>query len=669
MKKVWDWRSFLVLCLSLIVFGGCASDDDKKTTSTPPTFVVKDTAGNAVAEATVYAIPAADVAELGTVALESSGGIYTDAALAADEPLEDLINGKYIPASGGVTTYQSAVTNADGKAEIKTLAGDTAKYFIYVKPADTDTEHLPGGSICRTSVTGDSLNKKKTAITVSTTPSATATFVGSSKCIVCHDTYKTEKSTMHKLGIRVPGTDSALQDLASFPYKDEYDAGFAKFTAGTSTSGGTTVYFSDYDSTRKFDKFKTSETAPTSGTIWATLRLYKDSSSGKYMMQLKNVIDSADTNSPLNLEVSMNYGGGLYKQRYLTKLTGKESLYVLPLQFNVKGSDSSSDRVRKVWRDYHMDWWVTVNTAKTSMTLKSAPAASNSFDIQCATCHYTGYTVTKTAAGEYVATGVADENGEIHPVTSVKQEMNIGCETCHGPGSDHVAAEGKGKAIITPSNLTPERAVTLCVQCHTRPQGNDSFAIKKDSPLNAQDKMMRAGISRTQFLAENTSRHDATDTDYWSDKTHSKSHHQQATDFLKSKKYRNGDKLLTCASCHDPHAAGSDRHQLSGTSDKSLCQSCHTAVTDVVAHSTEKLGASMGTNVTCGQCHNTKTAGSGAGLNATTPFVGDTGTKYFEGDITSHLFDVPRKTVATKDNTMPVPYTNTCGSCHFKSSL
>ncbi|MGK5092082.1 cytochrome c3 family protein [Deltaproteobacteria bacterium TL4] len=642
-----------------------ANGKDAVAISKSPKFVVRDTAtisvgGTPLEGATVYAIPAADVINLGKVALASSDGNYTADALAADEPLEDLVNTKG-------STYMSAVTDVNGKVEITALAGKTEKYFIYVKPAD-ETKHLPGGSICRESVTGDTLTNQETAITISTTPSTAATFVGSSKCIACHDTYSTETSTMHKLGIRIPGVDSGLQDLASFRYKDEYDKAFTtKFTAGDITSGGTTIYYSDYDSARKFDKFKTSETEPTSGTLWGTLRLYKDSTSGKYMMQVTNKINASDTKSPLNLEVVMNYGGGLYKQRYLTKLDGKKSMYILPVQFNVNGDDTSSDRVRKVWRDYHLDWWITVNDAKDSMTLKTAPAASKSFDAQCASCHYNGYSLTESD-GEYVATGVLDNEGEVHPVTGIKQEMNIGCETCHGPGSEHISAGGKGEFIVSPSNLTPERAVTLCVQCHTRPQGNPGIsAIKGDSPLNQNNQMMRAGISRAAFLAGNTSRHDAATSDYWGDGTHSKSHHQQATDFLKSVKYRNGDKLLTCASCHDPHAAGTDRHQLSGTSDGSLCQTCHAEKAEVMNHS---LSLFMGNNVTCVDCHNTKTANSGAGLNATSSFVGDSGTKYFRGDITSHLFDVPRKATASSTNTMPVPYISGCaGACHSGSNL
>lgn len=648
---------------------GCGDDNnDGPDSSGPPSFTVKDTAGAAVAGATVYAIPAADVAEMGTVPLVVSAGNYTTSSLAADEPLEDLINGNYIPASGGVAVYRKAVTDAGGKvslAGLPTGAADT--FFIYVKPDAADTGHLPGGSLCRNAVSGSSLSDRTTNITVSTTPSASATFVGTSVCLACHSDYEAEKQTLHKLGIMAPGSPSGLQDLAKFGPSEgvhNFGAGMAKFTAGDSTSGGTTIWFYDYDGTRKFDKFKTLESAPT-GTVYATVRTYKDTGDNKYKMQFKNIINPADPNATMTFDVVLTYGGGLYKQRYMTRVPGYEAIYMLPLQFNPAGSDSSTDRVRKVWRDYHLDWWWNAGTS----TFRTVPAAANSFDFQCAPCHYNGYSVTQNVGGEYVATAAADYFGEMHP-SGAQMELNIGCEACHGPGSEHVAANGNGASIVSPSNITPEREAMLCGQCHSRPQGNDSFNIRKDSPLNQQNKMMVAGTSRADFLAANTTRHDASDAagDYWADKKHSKSHHQQYTDMIQSSKYRNGSMLMTCTSCHDPHKPGSDRHQLTGAGDNSLCASCHTSV-NAVSHMTVKTGYSMGTGAECMSCHNPKTSSSGAGLSATNPFVGASNTRYFKGDISSHLFDVPMRSAISTTNTMPIPFTDRCGICHSGSGL
>src|ERR1700734_2074025 len=42
-----------------------------------------------------------------------------------------------------------------------------------------------------------------------------------------------------------------------------------------------------------------------------------------------------------------------------------------------------------------------------------------------------------------------------------------GCEGCHGPGGDHVAARG-GKATIGAfSNFSPQQALDTCLSCHS----------------------------------------------------------------------------------------------------------------------------------------------------------------------------------------------------------
>lgn len=619
-----------------------------------PTFSVKDTSGAAVQYAKVYAIPAADVDELASVPLTlQSTGNYTATALTVDEPLEDLINGNYTPASGGVASYQYGVTDGEGTTAIPGIASSTDTYFIYVQPASGDADHLPGGNASRTAVSGTSLDDQVTNIAVSTKPSAGATFVGSSSCLGCHSDKSDVKKTAHKNGFMAPNDPSGLQDLSEFDGDDGvFDATAALNNKFTET--GTTVYFYDYDGTRKFDKFKTSETDPGAGhTVSATVEVFKDAADGKYKMTFTNVQNPADPNSPFTEVLDLTYGGGVYKQRYMT--AQGNSIHVLPLQYNSRGNESAPERTRKVWRDYHLDWWL--NSAGTaSQTFKAQPANNNAVDIQCASCHFNGYNVSKDGAGVITATGVADANGEENPVSHQHQELNIGCETCHGPGSEHVAAGGNGENIVTPQNTTPERESVICSQCHSRPQGNDSLGIKKDGPLNSANKTMVAGTSRADFLANYTTRHDAASGDLWADGLHSKSHHQQYTDFIQTAMYRNGTQLETCSSCHDNHAPGTDRHQLSGASDDSLCLTCHSGVNSS-DHQIDKSGYDMG--ATCIECHNVKISSSGAGNNVT-------GT-YPHGDISSHLFDVPNKSqVGTAK--MPVPYTNACGSCHWPLS-
>jgi DmsE family decaheme c-type cytochrome len=45
---------------------------------------------------------------------------------------------------------------------------------------------------------------------------------------------------------------------------------------------------------------------------------------------------------------------------------------------------------------------------------------------------------------------------------------NTGCESCHGPGQDHVAARGGKATIVAFSQLAPEKVVDACLRCHSQ---------------------------------------------------------------------------------------------------------------------------------------------------------------------------------------------------------
>ncbi len=184
--------------------------------------------------------------------------------------------------------------------------------------------------------------------------------------------------------------------------------------------------------------------------------------------------------------------------------------------------------------------------------------------------------------------------------------------------------------------------------------------------------MLVPGISRNEYLTNHTTREDAAQKDFWGDGVHSKAHHQQGTDFIRSKKYINGTRLLTCASCHDPHGTTGIKHQLRmevRDTGNSLCASCHAGVA-IAAHTAKAVGVEHET-ISCVDCHATKTMQTGAGGKG---LQGKEGKDYWMNDITSHLFGVPRKSNKAVKGTepgkaMPIPYTNACGTCHDAENL
>ena len=68
----------------------------------------------------------------------------------------------------------------------------------------------------------------------------------------------------------------------------------------------------------------------------------------------------------------------------------------------------------------------------------------------------------------------------------------------------------------------------------------------------------------------------------------------------------------------------------------------------------------------------TKTMQTGAGFGK--GLTGKDNKNYWMNDITSHIFDVPRKDNAgvkgiEPGKAMPIPYTNKCGMCHKADDL
>ena len=72
--------------------------------------------------------------------------------------------------------------------------------------------------------------------------------------------------------------------------------------------------------------------------------------------------------------------------------------------------------------------------------------------------------------------------------------------------------------------------------------------------------------------------------------------------------------------------------------------------------------------IECADCHTPKTAKSGAGLKQ----ISISGNQFWSGDISSHLFQVPKRAVIsgkvdgtiTGNDVQPIPYTNKCAACH-----
>ena len=283
------------------------------------------------------------------------------------------------------------------------------------------------------------------------------------------------------------------------------------------------------------------------------------------------------------------YGGHGWKQRYHVKIGNNH--YILPIQWNQATSR---------WVAYNLQNWY-----KEDGSLRE-PAMRASFDQDCAGCHNTGLQLKKVDGG-YESSYV---------------ELNTGCERCHGPGSNHVKAPKTKGSIINPKGLPYERSLEVCGQCHSRgvsqPSGTFGF------PWNDKDnKPYIPGEVLANYYQFKPGMWPAAES---TTLAHSRSHHQQWHDLLKSKHFAN---KVTCQDCHNPHGGPGRFQMIRADFNNSLCLGCHgkdkrfSSPGAIMKHTKHAYSPEAQGLSRCSSCHMVKTASSAEG-----------------GDVHSHDFKI-----------------------------
>jgi hypothetical protein len=539
-------------------------------------------------------------------------------------------------------------------------------------------------------------------IKLSSNPSSAARYTGSSTCLGCHKEQQHWQKTAHKLGWTVPGTPGPMQDFSRHP---GYFAALESFPAVENHTRGTRLELGDYDGSRGDDKFKLrtfGDNRLPIETLYADVYLWKNATNGKHYITLVNRLNAQDPNSPAHLEIKLLYGGAVHDQRYIVSVPpglGDRQGWYTVLRYNMTGRDNRLNRERRIWHDYKFYYWWAAGAdgryGTSDDALTAPPVNTNAVQTMCAGCHLTGWErYQDKATGQYLVRAVNDPGGEMNIDDDPgPDEINIGCESCHGPGSEHVAAAGRSGHIVNPRYLSAERASTLCGRCHDRRQGHGGPTVGYTQALNEAGELARPGISRHELITKFTDpvkkgptmRGSGREDNIWPDDIHSNKPHQQYSDFLKSKMYRNDRLLVTCSDCHDMHGGAPYTRFLIHDPDDSaspLCQRCHAV--DVLSHMESKLNSKMkGQQTRCIDCHMPGTANTGgvAGdfgrMIKLPPYANaqeEENSAYWQGTLRSHVFDVPLKTNVAVDGAapgraMPIPYTGACGTCHLVNEL
>lgn len=677
----WTILRRLVPALAALALASCQSGEGEN--APPVAGLVTDASGVAVAGATVYAVPASAI---DTTAPMTASAIREAAADGVDEPLEDAIDrdGKRFP---------SAQTDKGGRFSLGALSG-AESYFVYVAPASED-EVLPGGSLARKARPARELAAAPLAIRLSSRPPREATVIGSAACLSCHAEQDGWKRTPHALGVTALGQPGALQDadLASAGWRAGVLAAFPE-------SGTRTVYFTPKPASGNegedecedecggegggggTDYYLARETEPQNWAFKAVL----SREAGVPTMTLVDNPASAVVAPSKKLSVALVMGGQGTTQRFLTRVAAPGNPAVtehfgLPFKVQLDGDEAADTGggTRGFFRGDHAGRWVAVD-ASGDVTAFKLPGAKSSFEASCAACHVLDYRLGKDPTGFFTAQAFASEDGIPYGAAGERRELNVGCEVCHGPGSEH-QAESRSRPqafIVSPGLLSAERAVQICTQCHSRIRSNDSFGLGTRQPIGREpgreNELMRPGTRRAEWFRYYVTQRDAEASLIWPDDLHSAHPHQQATDYVKSAHYRNRTELVACSGCHDPHARGPSgwaRGTRPGevAAPSTVCLSCHTGSLAGVAEHDNHPDQLL---TSCETCHMTRTARDGAGSPGLLGSVRGTEGQFWDGDIGSHVFDVPRRgnpgVVAegkVPATAMPIPYTNGCGgACH-----
>jgi predicted CXXCH cytochrome family protein len=225
-------------------------------------------------------------------------------------------------------------------------------------------------------------------------------------------------------------------------------------------------------------------------------------------------------------QVALVYGS-VWKQRYFTKIG--DDYFPQAAQWDV---------TNHVWRPYFVasgtDWWAAFYPPD-NMQRPTGPT--------CDGCHSVDYNIhTKQVA-----------------------EWNVGCERCHGPGSEHVEHPSRGNTLNA-ARMDYVRANDTCIQCHSqgRPLSSPIEGKYYDWPVG-----YRVGLNlRDYWQLEEHPLGQLTFTHFPDGTAHK--NRMQGNDFVQSVMYRHG---ITCFSCHDAH--GTENYaQLRKPADK-LCLDCH----------------------------------------------------------------------------------------------
>jgi Tetratricopeptide repeat/Cytochrome c554 and c-prime len=246
-------------------------------------------------------------------------------------------------------------------------------------------------------------------------------------------------------------------------------------------------------------------------------------------------------------------GGQLHHEEIVRTTEGKEIAHVdLAVRYLVGSGRFARTYLVEVDGFLHespITWYASKNKWDLSPGYDSSHPFSfeRQVNVGCLTCH----------------TGRADPAGTVHHTTLI--EKAIGCESCHGPGSVHVAYRKAGQklapgeddlTIVNPAKLSRPRLESVCAACHLN-------GPAKANVRGRQATDFRPGMPLTDYRIDYR-------FDSGSEQMTVVGHMEQ----LRQSKCYQMSKDLTCLTCHDPHLPELPKDPIAFN--RQRCLNCHT---------------------------------------------------------------------------------------------
>ena len=140
------------------------------------------------------------------------------------------------------------------------------------------------------------------------------------------------------------------------------------------------------------------------------------------------------------------------------------------------------------------------------------------------------------------------------------------CETCHGPGAEHVSAGGDKTKIFGFKGATAQQVANRCMACHNRKEetahfeqsahaGGEVSCISCHSPHFAKEPR-RLLVDKQPALCY-------------------KCHTEKRAEFDKPFRHRVNEGLIKCSDCHNVHGSPASHSARSEPSQDATCFKCH----------------------------------------------------------------------------------------------